>query len=442
VHIHHFGRLDVTINSFFLRNVPFTAENLQKKGKKCAEKLFLCRLVFLSQKGFPHSIYHFMPDFDFAFVGFGGAAHLLADALLKRQPHLRFLLLDPQEKQQNDRTWCFWAKPEDMPYPELHFRQWDKLYFSDTRGTLQLSMQPYGYGMLRSKDVYAALGERILPQSKRVFEEVESVTGQAGNKQITTKSGQTFSAKWVFDSRYAAPEPREGYHYLLQHFLGYVVQIPTPQFTPDTFTMFDLNFNQKGEVRFMYVLPFSETEALVEFTVFGPPPIRENKFYEEKIKKYLAEKGIRKYTISETEKGAIPMTNLPFSREARAGHYRIGLGGGLAKPSTGYAFLHMYRDAQYLADYFAQHQTFPQKLRRTPWRYRFFDTLLLDIMAREGNDIRRIFGHLFRNNPTARVFDFLSERSTLWQDFQVMASVPPWPFLRAIPRVFWAGWRG
>jgi lycopene beta-cyclase len=114
----------------------------------------------------------------------------------------------------------------------------------------------------------------------------------------------------------------------------------------------------------------------------------------------------------------------------------------LAKPSTGYAFLHMYRDAQYLADYFAQHQTFPKKLRRTPWRYRFFDTLLLDIMAREGNDIRRIFGHLFRNNPTARVFDFLSERSTLTQDFQVMASVPPWPFLRAIPRVFWSGWRG
>ena len=110
----------------------------------------------------------------------------------------------------------------------------------------------------------------------------------------------------------------------------------------------------------------------------------------------------------------------------------MGSRGGLTKPSTGYTFLRAQHDALRIADSLVRHGH-PFHGYRTPLRYRVFDTMLLQILYRRGELAAPIFTDLFKNNPIERLLRFLDEETTLAEDLQVMASVPPWPFIRA----FW-----
>ena len=48
----------------------------------------------------------------------------------------------------------------------------------------------------------------------------------------------------------------------------------------------DFSVDQKDEIRFMYILPFSKNKALVEYTLFSKELISDNE-YEKEIKSYL-----------------------------------------------------------------------------------------------------------------------------------------------------------
>jgi len=73
----------------------------------------------------------------------------------------------------------------------------------------------------------------------------------------------------------------------------------------------DFSVEQKGNTRFMYVLPISKNEALIEYTLFSHNHL-ENLEYENEIQKYIQKLGIETYKIVETEQGSIPMTCYPF----------------------------------------------------------------------------------------------------------------------------------
>ena len=108
--------------------------------------------------------------------------------------------------------------------------------------------------------------------------------------------------------------------------------------------------------------------------------------------------------------------------------------GGLVKPSTGYAFKRMQRDAQAIVASLVQYGN-PFQITHSPRRYWFYDRLLLQILYRQGQKMKPIFVQLFARNPIARIFHFLDEDAPLAQDLALIASLPPWPFLKALFRV-------
>jgi lycopene beta-cyclase len=69
------------------------------------------------------------------------------------------------------------------------------------------------------------------------------------------------------------------------------------------------------------------------------------------------------------------------------------------------------------------------------WFYRLCDTLMLQIMLRQGGQIKPIFTAMFRNNPIERIFRFLDEATSPWENLAMMASLPPQLFLRAFFRL-------
>ena len=76
---------------------------------------------------------------------------------------------------------------------------------------------------------------------------------------------------------------------LQQHFVGFFIKTLEDSFNNESATFMDFNIPQKGNTRFMYILPYSENEALFEYTLFSENllPISE---YETEIENYLREK--------------------------------------------------------------------------------------------------------------------------------------------------------
>ena len=75
----------------------------------------------------------------------------------------------------------------------------------------------------------------------------------------------------------------------LQHFVGLHLRFDKPVFDPTTVTLMDFDVSQEHGLHFLYVLPFSETEALVESTFFSSTVLKQE-IYEEYIHDYLRER--------------------------------------------------------------------------------------------------------------------------------------------------------
>jgi lycopene beta-cyclase len=184
-------------------------------------------------------------------------------------------------------------------------------------------------------------------------------------------------------------------------------------------------------------LPFSETEALVEYTLFSKYLIPDSE-YDENLKNYIDNTlTIKEYEIKETEFGIIPMTDYSFPRKQGNRIMHIGLGGGRAKPSTGYAFLRIQQDAAQIVKSLEKTQQ-PFFKNKTAKQFEIYDALILNIMNRKGESIKEIFTALFKNNPIERVLAFLNEKTNFFTDFLIMTSVPPRPFLTSIRNIFFS----
>jgi lycopene beta-cyclase len=376
-----------------------------------------------------------MKRYDFAILGGGASGLSLALALL-RSPLAgsQILLLEKEAKDRNDRTWSFWTN-EHNPLDDIRYASWEKLNFTSDGFERHFSLSPYRYQMVRGIDFYKYAYRELsrYPNVDVVRAGVDEVASDAGEAVIEA-SGESYRAGWAFDSRFA-PErlPAESgrYRFLMQHFKGWEVETEKPSFDPQTATLFDLRTPQRGGLCFYYVLPFSPQRALVEYTVFSAS-LLPDEVYRQALREYVQDcLKLPSYRIVHEEGGVIPMTDYAFPRRLGPRLMAIGTLGGRVKPSTGYAFLRIQRDSEAIVHSLVE-KGHPFDLPAEPWRRRFYDALLLEILVAEGERAKSIFDDLFKKNTIQRIFRFLDERSTLWEDIRLIGSLPSGPFLRAL----------
>jgi lycopene beta-cyclase len=180
-------------------------------------------------------------------------------------------------------------------------------------------------------------------------------------------------------------------------------------------------------VDFVYILPFAVDQALVEVTSFAP----ENPGHEV-FTKWLDEEidalNPGKTETIRTEAGALPM-EVGFAEPAPEGIIRMGLGGGAARPSTGYAFSRNQIQADRLAAALIDGKI-PNIDLDGPMT-RFMDRVFLQVLTAKPERGPALFDTLFRNAPTDRLERFLSGSTKTADRLSVMASLPPLPFLQA-----------
>lgn len=378
-------------------------------------------------------------NFDYIIIGAGAAGLMLTDAI-GSDPYFRgksVLLLDKDAKKSNDRTWCFWEKKEG-DFDTIIHKSWSHIEFAgeEYQGTYEIA--PYSYKMLRGIDFYNYYLDRIKGYKNVIFSQA-LVTGIKKDKDhtIVTTDLESYRGAQVFNSvfDYKSLYKQTKYPVLQQHFIGWFIKSEKPIFNADKATFMDFSIPQNGNTRFMYVLPFSETEGLVEYTLFSPDTLAEEE-YENAIKDYIKENlHCQNYEILEKEKGNIPMTCYNFSVNNSRNILNIGIAGGWAKPSTGYTFMSTKRKINELVTFLQRNK--PLNSFNTKSRYWYYDLLLLDILHKDNSKGRRIFESLFKGSSPQLIFKFLDEDTNLREDLQIISSCPKSYFIKALlSRIF------
>ena len=380
-------------------------------------------------------------EFDYLIVG-GGAAGLSLAYHIAREPRLadkKVLLIEPEAKTQNDRTWSFWTDEPGI-FDGIVAYEWGKIAFRSPGFERIIDLGRYRYKTINGLDYYRSVQQALAdnPQFTRIRGNVKQLDNTPDGVRATTTAGGSYTARYGFDSRppdLAKLKQPEKHRYLLQHFVGWEIETDTDVFDPTTVEFMDFRGEQQHEARFIYVLPFGPHKALVEYTLFSENVLPKTE-YEAAIREYLSNMpGLKNYRVVAEEVGAIPMTDHPLP--ARNGAHIINLGtrGGRAKPSTGYAFKRIQQHSARLVAALAETGRLPVDATGDKWQFRLFDTLLLDIMQRRGETTRDIFRQLFERNPVERIFRFLDEQTSWADNLRVMNSVSAGPFMRSIGQV-------
>ena len=389
-------------------------------------------------------------DADIVIAG-AGAAGLSCAVQLGRTGvtrQLRVLLLDPREAYGRDRTWCFWDVVPH-PFPDAVSHTWPTWRVATPAGTVERSWPGLAYRHLPADAFYEAALASIGADPAvelRLGTRVGTIEDVPGGVLVRTESGPV-RARLALDGRPRRPRPepaagRDGRHArLLQHFHGEVVRTAGDAFDPGIATVMDFRVPQETGIHFVYVLPFDRRTALVEDTYFAgtPRPVED---YAAEIRSYLETRhGTSRFEVLHAETGAIPMDARPPSPRSGARIWNIGVRGGAARPSTGYAFLAIQRQAARIAERLAAWAEAPTRPPPGPPRVysrraAFLDRVFVSHLLRRPETAPDLFLRLFARVRPDALARFLFDGGSPLDDLRVMAALPALPLVAETIRVY------
>ena len=372
-------------------------------------------------------------QYDYIITGGGCAGLSLIMRMLKSDAlkSKRILLVEQDAKKSNDRTWCYWEKGEGA-FEDIVFKKWDHAWFHADEYSSLKTLAPYQYKMIRGIDFYNHCHGTIENESgvDIINQKVLSIENDSNGVLVKTEGG-CFHGKYVFNSiLFQQPEKQPNRIYLLQHFKGWVVETGESVFTPGEATLMDFRVDQTHGTAFVYVMPFSETKALVEYTLFTPA-LLDDAEYDNTLKQYLENQlSIKNYTVLEKEFGVIPMTDHKFP-EREGNIIYLGTAGGKTKPSSGYTYRFIQKHVEVLVSRLeVKGDPF---IRSKPLEKRFllYDRILLNILSKRTLEGKDIFSMLFKRNKINKLFSFLDNESSMLQELYLMNTLPQWPFIKS-----------
>lgn len=342
------------------------------------------------------------------------------------------LLLDENRKKTNDRTWCFWDTEDS--FQNLAHTKWDSAWFKTETFERKLDLKPYKYNMIKGLDFYNLVFDLISKQENIHFVNQKIIDfEELGEHCIVKTESENYTCNKIFNSIFNSElvKNQNKYPLLQQHFIGWFIKSKEAVFNKEIATFMDFSVEQKGNTRFMYVLPTSTNEALLEYTLFSKELLSKSE-YEKEIQKYLQKLGISEYEILEKEQGNIPMTCYPFWKHNTKNILNIGSIGGWTKASTGYTFKNTTKKAKQLVQFLEVNSNFIKFHKRD--KFWFYDLLLLDILDKKNQLGFSIFSSMFQKGNTSLIFKFLDEETSFFEDLKVIWKCPKGLFIKALLR--------
>ncbi|WCO02775.1 lycopene cyclase family protein [Psychroserpens ponticola] len=370
--------------------------------------------------------------FDYIIIGNGLAGFQLAlklseDSYFKNK---QIALIDPSEKNTNDKTWSFWQKDTSQWSSIIH-KSWKNASVITSKKKINLELNPYTYHAIKAIDFYNYAKTQLREKDNIHFITEKASSVKANETVLVSTDKNNYTALHIFDSR--IPEEfsikNNDNISIIQHFKGWIIKTDSECFDDTKITMMDYRLKDENQTTFMYVLPFSKTEALVEFTYFTENLVDQT-IYDSYIKTYIKDYlQIDNYTMVETEVGQIPMTNYDFSKFNTNKVTKIGTGGGWVKGSTGYSFKHTEKKVAKIIENIKANKIPSHNLFKS--KYKFYDKIFLKTLKDDNHKGEWIFEQFYSKNSVQTMFKFLDEDSTFLEDIKIMSSLFSWSFIKA-----------
>jgi lycopene beta-cyclase len=268
-----------------------------------------------------------MADTEYAIVGGGLQAGLIALAIRARQPTARIAIIERGTALAGNHTWCFHAG--DLPagatwIDPIVVARWDgyDVAFPAHRRTLA---SPYA----------CVTSSRL---AARVTEAVDTLwLGEAAvaiePHRVATET-RSLTATVVIDAR--GPNFVQAGRSGWQNFTGQEVRSPGHGVTRPM--VMDATVPQTGAMRFMYVLPFDGDRLLIEDTAFADSPYLDVAAGRAEIARYARQHGWPIEEVLREETGVLPLP-LAVDPPAPTGSPLVaGYAGSWFHPVTGYSF--------------------------------------------------------------------------------------------------------
>lgn len=348
-------------------------------------------------------------------------------------------LCDSRSAFGREQRWCTWA---DVPDTMSHLvrKSWDRWsLITDSDEFIKTSDQ-IRYSEIFAPDFFSDLHSDWRGNSAQTrlhLNETVLECKPASEGVVVTTNLREWHARFVFDARFRAdarkPSPGEGLH---QSFLGWNVEFPRAVFDPGKVILMDFRLAANEGLNFIYILPYSETKALVESTCFTERSIPWHQHIEN-VQNYLSVHFGDDYWIEAEESGSLPMSIRPKSEIARnGGIIRIGAGGDGIRPSSGYAFHRIQRSTQVIARMLCETGSVDD-IQIAPERYRLLDSVFLEVLRGDLGDARKLFASMFENVEADSLARFMLDSGSIADDLRVISSLPKSPFVSAVfKRIF------
>lgn len=347
-------------------------------------------------------------------VGTGVSSLLLAQALLRREACDRLTLVGPR-RPLKPHLISYWAD-HPTPFDGHQVAAWDTVEVVARGQTLRLPLKRFRYRSVRAREWAAdALATVLASGRAELVEAAVDVIDDDLLRPTVLCNGRRLSSDWVFTSTPQARAAPDAW----QRFEGWELEVPGGTLDTRAATLLDFRTEAPDDLRFVYALPLAPNRLFVEHVSY------QSCDHEAALAAYLHDvAGVHDWHIVDREGGATPIYREPLPRpEARVVH--IGVAAGLAKASTGYAVMRMWRDAEAIASALAAHHD-PASALRWPSLYRVADHFFLDLLRSEPARIESLLGELFGGADGDAVLAFLDEQATASQQARVALAMPDW----------------
>ena len=350
-----------------------------------------------------------LQQFPVSVIGAGCAGLSLAARAADLPAHKLSLIVSKQDDA-DDHIWGFWAMEWLQPATLAARKQWTnwKIISKDQHVVHHSARHPY-----------CAIHRRRWLQDCRDKAEASGV--EFRDDLFTQAAAEKTIAGQILDSR-PPPVPNG---LMLQHFVGWEVRAAADAFDPTTAILMDFRCDQTRGMHFIYCLPFSDQEALIESTLFSPE-LAPDDFYDAAIGRYIRSIcQLSTFEIIRRESGVIPLGVLGQHDPGLVG---IGANGGAIRPSSGYAFSFIHKQIDYAVSHAVAGRPLAVRVPHSAFEL-WMDRIFLSVLRRHPElapDIFTAMAVALTGDEFAR---FLSGEAGIKTWIKVIMAMPKIPFL-------------
>jgi lycopene beta-cyclase len=101
----------------------------------------------------------------------------------------------------------------------------------------------------------------------------------------------------------------------------------------------------------------------------------------------------------------------------------------MTRLSTGYTFLNIQEQSKYIRENIENIKNI--NLFKINSKYDFLDKILLRVLKNNPSEMSNIFFKVFNSKPKTAI-NFLSNKSSFFEDLEVILKMPKWKFLKEL----------